>query len=225
MPRQRKDILPGAGTDSFFDGGVQKVLETRRAESRSKFAELSPAARREALAWPIIAYHAAENFSGLWGDFKRQPFWDAYLLDPVFMADLLAQVSRYHHLPKSEWSVARRVAELSNVSVGTLDLNASEMPKPDLLSWIDVADLDNPNKAKQKLQAGKIALESHAENLKREFSDEKTARKKLLAKWRSHFTAHSKLDIDTKREHLRLLPLRNFPPGDSSLISDFFRDY
>ena len=60
MSKQRKGILPRLGiADAFFNKKVQKVLE-RRFQT-PKLAD-NPSAQQEYLAWPIIAYHAVDEF-------------------------------------------------------------------------------------------------------------------------------------------------------------------
>jgi len=199
MSKRRKEILPGADTwDCFYDKRVQKVLERRRTVVALQ-KNIGHEARLEFLAWPIVAFCAADGLArDLPAEVSRQiDFLFSYAADPTFVSELLVSVSIFHRTPESEKPLPRRVAEASNVSAASHVDFWSDSPDNslNLLDWKDVAD--------------QIGCKNSVSQLKTEFHREKKRRLSVEQKWSENIAAWGELEALRHQRKETLLPLHS----------------
>jgi hypothetical protein len=179
----RQEVIPGAlGEDSFFDEQVQTVLERWHSVPPGSI----PGSDRTALlAFPIGAYYATRPLADPTleiQDYWCTKFFEFYRHDRQFLADLLAALTRYHLLPRSEWRLSRIVAEAC-CETTIADPNADEWADWNwrLMSWPEVA----------KHIKRVYRLDYTADRLRsKEFHEEKRRRLKLIDHWQAHFDAY-----------------------------------
>jgi hypothetical protein len=180
VSKQRKGILPRLGiADAFFNKKVQKVLEIRF--KTPKLAD-NPSAQQEYLAWPIIAYHAVDEFVQERSTKidRHRDFLIIYVEDRQFVADLLGELTNYHETPEKEKSLTRRISEGSSVS---------ETFHPE--DWILDGPINDDDSifASWKTVAEMLDCKNSPNQLATDFSREHKRRKKLMRKWNQHYRA------------------------------------
>jgi len=115
MSKARTYIL--LGTDSFYDKDVQNLLCTKRDPAVNPNVPDAVVLKREMLAWPLIAFYAANDMYEDWNIDPGTPgesFYQCYSFAPVFMADLLQHITRYYKLPEGQWSIDRKIIHYAN---------------------------------------------------------------------------------------------------------------
>jgi hypothetical protein len=194
MSNRRDQILPGAGVwDSFYDKKVQSALDAGRWSAAAQ-GNLSVEASMELLAWPIIAFTAADELAQDQATkiTRQVKFLQAYAEEPSFVAKVLEKVTGYHCLKETEKLLPRQIVEISNRCSNP----PSDILKGDdaeLYNWKEIVEL--------------LGVKNSVSHLKTEFHREKKRRLQIGEEWSKNFQAWNDLTALRARTNASILPL------------------
>jgi hypothetical protein len=191
----RKELLPLSHNwfwTPFFDESIQRVLGARFEADNWLYCS-TPA---HALAWPLVTYEAMAALAHSGHPLEHVDLLQFYALDPEFTTALLFALTLFVRQPATNWSFDRKLLE---VEQRKWDPNSkSFLPSQ---SWQEIVELLEPND--KSLDRAKAFANCE--------SRERARRRKILAKWKSHFKAKDSGHLTIDDYPLDAAPRQAFP--------------